>query len=47
MMRHAWSNYKQYAWGANELKPIAKNGSAGVLGKSLGGATIGKTKVLN
>ena len=25
MMSHAWSNYEKYAWGANELDPIAKS----------------------
>lgn len=23
-MRHVWSNYKQHAWGADELKPLSK-----------------------
>ena len=25
MMSYAWSNYEKYAWGANELDPIAKS----------------------
>lgn len=24
MMVHAWENYKLYAWGANELRPISR-----------------------
>lgn len=24
MMKHAWDNYKLYAWGKNELSPISK-----------------------
>lgn len=24
MMQHAWTGYSRYAWGANELKPMAK-----------------------
>lgn len=24
MMKHAWENYKRYAWGSNELKPLSK-----------------------
>ncbi|KAJ3340635.1 Mannosyl-oligosaccharide 1,2-alpha-mannosidase IA, partial [Kappamyces sp. JEL0680] len=26
MMRHAWSSYKKYAWGYDELKPLSKTG---------------------
>uniref|UniRef100_A0A7M4F1S4 Mannosidase alpha class 1A member 2 n=1 Tax=Crocodylus porosus TaxID=8502 RepID=A0A7M4F1S4_CROPO len=26
MMKHAWDNYRQYGWGHNELKPIARKG---------------------
>ncbi|KAI4898111.1 hypothetical protein NFI96_015380, partial [Prochilodus magdalenae] len=26
MMKHAWDSYRQYGWGHNELKPIAKKG---------------------
>lgn len=41
MMIIAWDNYKKYAWGENELKPIAKKGHApGVFGKTKLGATI-------
>jgi mannosyl-oligosaccharide alpha-1,2-mannosidase len=29
MMQHAWSNYKLYAWGKNELKPISKRAHTG------------------
>ncbi|XP_055352996.1 LOW QUALITY PROTEIN: mannosyl-oligosaccharide 1,2-alpha-mannosidase IA-like [Paramacrobiotus metropolitanus] len=39
MMKFAWGNYVRYAWGANELRPISRNGSAGpapVGGKSMG-----------
>lgn len=28
-MRHAWSNYKQFAWGQDDLKPIAGRGADG------------------
>ncbi|XP_013138734.1 PREDICTED: mannosyl-oligosaccharide alpha-1,2-mannosidase isoform A-like [Papilio polytes] len=41
MMRHAWNNYKLYAWGKNELKPISKRAhlssvfGAGDLGVSI------------
>ncbi|GIY29886.1 mannosyl-oligosaccharide alpha-1,2-mannosidase IA [Caerostris darwini] len=41
MMKHAWDNYAQYAWGQNELRPLSKRGhSAGIFGKSAMGATI-------
>jgi len=41
MMRHAWSGYAKYAWGANELKPIsAKGHSASIFGSRHLGATI-------
>ncbi|PIK39368.1 putative mannosyl-oligosaccharide 1,2-alpha-mannosidase IB-like [Apostichopus japonicus] len=41
MMMHAWTGYEKYAWGANELKPIAHTGhSASIFGKSAMGATI-------
>lgn len=29
MMQHAWNNYKLYAWGKNELKPISKRAHTG------------------
>lgn len=31
MMKHAWNNYKRYAWGLNELKPISKEGHSSSL----------------
>lgn len=31
MMRHAWDGYRKYAWGEDELVPIAR-GAAGMLG---------------
>jgi hypothetical protein len=31
MMTHAWNNYKRYAWGLNELKPISKEGHSSSL----------------
>ena len=35
MMREAWVNYKAYAWGENELRPISKKGhSAGIFGST-------------
>ncbi|KAE8621098.1 hypothetical protein XENTR_v10004681 [Xenopus tropicalis] len=41
MMKHAWDNYKQYGWGHNELKPIARKGhSTNIFGNSQMGATI-------
>lgn len=30
-MNHAWNNYKRYAWGLNELKPISKEGHSSSL----------------
>ncbi|KAJ8289214.1 hypothetical protein COCON_G00018730 [Conger conger] len=29
MMKFAWDNYKHYAWGKNELRPLTKNGHIG------------------
>uniref|UniRef100_A0A1Q3FXU1 alpha-1,2-Mannosidase n=1 Tax=Culex tarsalis TaxID=7177 RepID=A0A1Q3FXU1_CULTA len=41
MMIHAWDNYKLYAWGKNELKPITKRGHSGsIFGAYDLGATI-------
>ncbi|CAK1598574.1 unnamed protein product [Parnassius mnemosyne] len=41
MMRHAWNNYKLYAWGKNELKPISKRAHlSSVFGAGDLGATI-------
>ena len=36
MMRHAWGGYETYAWGQDELNPLAKKGKLGVMG-GLGG----------
>ncbi|KAM4865776.1 mannosyl-oligosaccharide 1,2-alpha-mannosidase IA isoform 1-T1 [Thomomys bottae] len=40
MMKHAWNNYKRYAWGLNELKPISKEGHSSSLFGNIKGATI-------
>lgn len=41
MTLHAWSNYKLYAWGHNELKPLSKLPyKGGVFGAYDLGATI-------
>uniref|UniRef100_A0A182W4P8 alpha-1,2-Mannosidase n=1 Tax=Anopheles minimus TaxID=112268 RepID=A0A182W4P8_9DIPT len=41
MMIHAWSNYKLYAWGKNELRPLSKRGhSNSIFGSFDLGATI-------
>lgn len=41
MMRFAWTGYRQYAWGSNELKPISKTGhSQSVFGGGDMGASI-------
>uniref|UniRef100_U3FC87 alpha-1,2-Mannosidase n=2 Tax=Micrurus TaxID=8634 RepID=U3FC87_MICFL len=40
MMSHAWNNYKHYAWGLNELKPISKQGHSSNLFGNIQGATI-------
>lgn len=29
MMKFAWDNYKRYAWGKNELRPLTRNGHIG------------------
>lgn len=40
-MVHAWSNYKKYAWGKSELKPISKRPHTGsIFGSYDIGATI-------
>lgn len=40
-MLNSWSNYKAYAWGENELKPISKIGhSMSVFGRAHLGASI-------
>ncbi len=41
MMRHAWNGYREYGWGANEVRPVSKKGhSAGIFGNGNSGATI-------
>ncbi|XP_044532784.1 mannosyl-oligosaccharide 1,2-alpha-mannosidase IA isoform X1 [Gracilinanus agilis] len=40
MMKHAWDNYKHYAWGLNELKPLSKKGHSSSLFGNIQGATI-------
>ncbi|XP_062858506.1 mannosyl-oligosaccharide 1,2-alpha-mannosidase IA isoform X1 [Trichomycterus rosablanca] len=40
MMQFSWDNYKRYAWGANELRPVSKQGHSSNLFGSLKGATI-------
>ena len=41
MIQHAWNGYRNFAFGANELRPISKTGhSAGVFGKTKMGATL-------
>lgn len=40
MTLHAWNNYKQYAWGKNELRPLSKSGHNGAFGPNELGATI-------
>jgi mannosyl-oligosaccharide alpha-1,2-mannosidase len=41
MMTHAWNNYKLYAWGKNELKPLSKRPHTGsIFGSYEIGATI-------
>ncbi|XP_069462708.1 mannosyl-oligosaccharide 1,2-alpha-mannosidase IA [Ambystoma mexicanum] len=40
MMKYAWDNYKRYAWGLNELKPVMKQGHASNLFGNIQGATI-------
>lgn len=42
MTQHAWENYKQYAWGKNELKPLS-NGSHN--GSPFGAHELGLTIV--
>lgn len=41
-MKHIWKNYKEYAFGMDELHPISKNGSAnwGGMGTTLGKCTF-------
>ncbi|XP_030059885.1 mannosyl-oligosaccharide 1,2-alpha-mannosidase IB isoform X2 [Microcaecilia unicolor] len=41
MMKHAWDNYRQYGWGHNELKPIARKGhTTNIFGNAQMGATV-------
>lgn len=41
MTRHAWNNYKLYAWGKNELRPLSKRAHTGsIFGSYDLGATI-------
>ncbi|XP_031437328.1 mannosyl-oligosaccharide 1,2-alpha-mannosidase IA-like [Clupea harengus] len=40
MMTFAWDNYKRYAWGSNELRPVSKQGHSSNLFGGLKGATI-------
>ncbi|XP_072249918.1 mannosyl-oligosaccharide 1,2-alpha-mannosidase IA isoform X2 [Leuresthes tenuis] len=40
MMKFAWDNYKLYAWGKNELRPVTKNGHVGNMFGGLRGASI-------
>ncbi|KAI5637431.1 glycosyl hydrolase family 47 domain-containing protein [Phthorimaea operculella] len=42
MMKHAWNNYKLYAWGKNELKPMSKRPH---LSSVFGGGELGATIV--
>lgn len=37
MMQFAWDNYKRYAWGSNELRPVSKQGhSSNLFGECAG-----------
>ncbi|XP_061573275.1 mannosyl-oligosaccharide 1,2-alpha-mannosidase IA [Cololabis saira] len=40
MMKFSWDNYKRYAWGKNELRPLTKNGHIGNMFGGLRGASI-------
>lgn len=41
MMLHAWKNYKKYAWGKNELRPLSKGANSdGAFGANEVGLTI-------
>ncbi|KAM4600989.1 LOW QUALITY PROTEIN: mannosyl-oligosaccharide 1,2-alpha-mannosidase IA [Polymixia lowei] len=40
MMKFAWDNYKTYAWGKNELRPLTRNGHIGNMFGGLRGASI-------
>uniref|UniRef100_A0A8K9UFT0 alpha-1,2-Mannosidase n=1 Tax=Oncorhynchus mykiss TaxID=8022 RepID=A0A8K9UFT0_ONCMY len=40
MMKFAWDNYKSFAWGKNELRPLTRNGHIGNMFGGLRGASI-------
>ncbi|KAH8293974.1 hypothetical protein KR054_007183 [Drosophila jambulina] len=40
MMEHAWHNYKRFAWGKNELRPLSRLPHWGAFGTADLGATI-------
>lgn len=41
MTKFAWENYRKYAWGSNELKPLSQSEhSSSVFGSGKLGATI-------
>ncbi|XP_054026994.1 mannosyl-oligosaccharide 1,2-alpha-mannosidase IC [Dryobates pubescens] len=40
MMKFAWDNYRQYALGKNELRPLTRNGHIGNMFGGLRGATV-------
>nr|XP_033794894.1 mannosyl-oligosaccharide 1,2-alpha-mannosidase IA [Geotrypetes seraphini] len=40
MMKYSWDNYKRYAWGLNELKPVSKQGHSSNLFGNIQGATV-------
>nr|XP_056702914.1 mannosyl-oligosaccharide 1,2-alpha-mannosidase IC [Euleptes europaea] len=40
MMKFAWDNYKRYAMGKNELRPLTRNGHIGNMFGGLRGATV-------
>lgn len=40
MMKFAWDNYKRFAWGKNELRPLTRNGHIGNMFGGLRGASI-------
>lgn len=40
MMKFSWDNYKLYAWGKNELRPLTRNGHIGNMFGGLRGASI-------
>lgn len=40
MAEFAWTNYKKYAWGENELKPVSRSGHDAAFGDRKLGSTI-------